>query len=253
MSMRILGLDIETAPNTAHVWGLFKQTIGINQLINTGRVMCFAAKWVGEPEITFYSEKKHGHRRTIKAAHKLVCEADAVLSYNGEKFDLPTLNREFLKYELKPPSPYTHIDLLKVAKRRFRFTSNKMDHLARELKLGCKVQHRGHELWIQCMAGDEGSWEEMEKYNKQDVVLLEKLYHAMLPWIETHPNFGLYVGDPDRPTCTNCGSKHMQARGRQKTRSQEYSRWQCQDCGTWQRERYTVRRKNTNILTQIGG
>ena len=101
--MRILGLDIETAPNTAHVWSLWKQNIAINQIVNTGRVMCFAAKWVGEPEITFFSEKIHGHKRTIKAAHKLVSEAEAVLSYNGEKFDLPTLNREFLKYDLKPP------------------------------------------------------------------------------------------------------------------------------------------------------
>jgi len=250
--VKILGLDIETAPNTAHVWGLFKQNIGINQLLNTGRVMCFAAKWVGEKPITFFSEHSHGHKKTIKAAHALLCDADAVLSFNGERFDLPTLNREFLKYDLKPPEPYTHIDLLKVAKRRFRFTSNKMDHLAKELKLGCKLQHRGHEMWIQCMGGDAQAWKEMEKYNKQDVVLLEKLYHAMLPWIETHPNFGLYE-DPDRPLCTNCGSKHMQARGYQKNRTQEYQRYQCQDCGTWQRGRYTIRKKNVNVLTQIGG
>lgn len=250
--MRILGLDIETAPNTAHVWGLFKQTIGINQLLNTGRVMCFAAKWYGEDEIIFFSEKRHGHKRTIKAAHKLLNEAEAVLSYNGERFDMPTLNREFLKYELKPPSPYTHIDLLKVAKRRFRFTSNKMDHLAKELGLGSKVQHRGHELWIQCMGGDDNAWKEMEQYNKHDVVLLERLYKAMLPWIETHPNYSLYGPRPERPTCTNCGSTHMQARGSQKSRTQTYARWQCQDCGTWQRNRYAIHKKNENVLTQIG-
>ena len=36
--MKILGLDIETAPNTAHVWSLWKQNIAINQIVNTGRV-----------------------------------------------------------------------------------------------------------------------------------------------------------------------------------------------------------------------
>jgi DNA polymerase elongation subunit (family B) len=252
--VKILGLDIETAPNTAHVWGLFKQNIGINQLLNTGRVMCFAAKWVGvKGPITFFSEHSNGHKRTIKAAHALIEQADAVLSFNGERFDLPTLNREFLKYELTPPSPYHHIDLLKVAKRRFRFTSNKMDHLARELKLGNKVQHRGHEMWIQCMGGDANAWREMEKYNKQDVVLLEKLYHAMLPWIDAHPNAALYMDDPDAPTCTNCGSTNMQSRGMQRNRAHAYRRYQCQDCGTWQRSRYTATGKNPNVLVQVGG
>lgn len=251
--MKTLTFDIETAPNTAHVWGLRQQNIGINQLLNTGRVMCFSAKWVGDKEISFYSEHKHGHKRTIKAAHKLLEQADAVLSFNGERFDLPTLNREFLKYEMKPPSPYSHIDLLKVARRRFRFVSNKMDHLARELGVVRKVQHRGHDMWIQCMNGDDKAWKEMEVYNRGDVITLEQIYHKLLPWIDTHPNHGLYGERPERPTCTNCGSTHMQARGSQKNRSQTYARWQCQDCGTWQRSRYTSHKKNVNVLTQIGG
>jgi DNA-directed RNA polymerase subunit RPC12/RpoP len=251
--VKILGIDIETAPNTAHVWGLWGQNIGINQIQQTGRVMCWAAKWYGLKPVEFRSEhedKPDAHRLMIERAHELLDEADGVLTYNGKKFDIPTLNREFLAYGLAPPSPYHQIDLYQVAKRQFRFVSNKMDYLARELGIRGKVRHQGHELWTLCMAGDEKAWQVMERYNKQDVRMMEQLYDAMLPWISTHPNHGMYT-DETRPVCTNCGSHKLQSRGLARTRTQQYRRFQCTDCGTWSRERFTnstpEKRKSTLI------
>jgi DNA polymerase elongation subunit (family B) len=250
--LKILSLDIETAPHSAFVWGLFKQNIAINQIQETGRVMCFAARWQGEREIQFFGEKKHGHKETILAAHKLLDEADAVLTYNGKGFDVPTLNKEFLKYGIRPPSPAHHIDLYLVVKSRFRFASNKLDHICEELGIGRKVRHEGQELWTKCMEGDKKAWKNMEKYNRHDVVLLEGLYKQILPWIDQHPNRGLYL-KAEKPTCTNCGSHNLQRRGLQTTRTQKYARFQCQDCGTWTRERFKAGAKNENVLTQIGG
>lgn len=235
--MNILGLDIETAPNTAHVWGLFNQNIGINQIQQTGRVMCFAAKWYKRKPVTFVSEFHDDHAEVVIKAHELLDEADAVLTYNGKKFDLPTLNREFLKYGLQPPSPYHHIDLYQVAKGKFRFASNKMDHLCRELGLRTKVRHEGHELWTKCMDGDEKAWSRMRRYNRGDVLMMEELYEVMKPWIATHPNHAMYT-DEERHVCTNCGGHKLQSRGKQVTRTQVYTRYQCQDCGTWQRTRF---------------
>jgi DNA polymerase elongation subunit (family B) len=250
--LKILSLDIETAPNTVHCWGLFKVNVGINQIMQTGRVMCFAAKWLGDKKVSFYSEHSSGHEKTIRAAHKLIDEADAVLTYNGRSFDLPTLNKEFIKYGMSPPAPYHNIDLLAVARARFRFTSNKLDHVCRELGLGTKTKHAGHELWVKCMEGDKAAWKKMEQYNRQDVALLEKLYYSMLPWIEQHPNKGLYQLS-DKPTCTNCGSTKLQSRGVQTTRTQQYVRYHCQSCGTWSRARFANGARNKNVLTQIGG
>jgi DNA polymerase elongation subunit (family B) len=252
--MDLLALDIETAPITAHAWGLFKQNIGINQIIDTGRVMCFSAKWIGTPQRpVFRSEFHHGHKETIKACHALLDKADAVLTYNGERFDLPTLNKEFVKYRMKPPAPAHSIDLLRVAKRRFRFASNKMDHLAHELRLTRKVTNRGHDLWIDCMNGKRKAWAEMREYNLGDIQTLEELYYALLPWIDTHPNTALFADGCDRPTCPSCGSTHLQARGTQRTKTQAYQRYQCRGCGTWLRGRYSVVKGNKNVMTLIGG
>jgi predicted PolB exonuclease-like 3'-5' exonuclease len=233
------------------VWGLFKQNIGISQLLETGRVMCFSAKWLDKDKIIFKSEFHHGHEETISAAHALISEADALLTFNGGSFDVPMLNREFLKYELLPPAPYAHIDLLLVAKRRFRFTSNKMDNIARELKIARKIQHSGHQLWVDCMNGEKKAWGEMKEYNMQDVVVTEEIYKRFLPWIDTHPNIALYT-DFDDPVCTNCGSDDLQHRGTQHNKTLSYKRFQCNDCGTWVRARFPEKRGDKKVLVQIG-
>lgn len=246
--MKILHLDIETSPNTAHVWGLFKQNVSISQLMDSSYVMCFAAKWNGEDEVIF---KKHDEGMLVDIWN-LLDQADAVVHYNGTKFDIPTLNKEFILAEMLPPSPYKQIDLLKVARQRFRFPSNKLDYVAKALGFDGKVSHWGHELWVRCMNHDEEAWQVMEEYNKQDVVLLEQVYKRMLPWITNHPNHALY-GDTlaTVPTCPNCGGSHLNKKGLSYTKAGIYQRYRCVDCGTPIRGRYQVVSKNENVLTQV--
>lgn len=253
--MKILLLDIETSPNLAHVWGLWKQNVGINQLIDSSYTMCWAAKWYTQKEVQFMSVHDNSHEDVIKAIHALLCEADVVVHYNGTKFDMPTLNKEFLKHKLPPPDPYKQVDLLLVTKKQFRFPSNKLDYVSQQLGIGKKHKHIGHELWIQCMANDARAWKTMEKYNKQDVKLLEKLYAKLLPWITSHPNVALY-GDalPSSPSCTNCGSTHVIKRGVEHTKTLSYQRYKCKKCGTNLRGRFaerTDKESRENILTQV--
>jgi len=251
--MKILHLDIETSPNVAHVWGLFKQTVSLNQLMDTSYTMCFAAKWHGQDKIIFDSVKKSSEEKMVLRAWKLLNEADVVVHYNGARFDIPTLNKEFLSMGLPPPDPYHQIDLLRTVKGQFKFASNKLDHVVDKLGLGKKTSHAGHTLWVQCMAGDKKAWAKMEEYNKQDVLLLEKLYNKLLPWIKSHPNHALYA-DTERPVCTNCGSEHVVKKGFEHTKTMSYQRYRCSDCGTPLRGRYTVldAEKKRNVLTRSG-
>ena len=149
--MKVLFLDIETAPNKVYCWGLWNQNISINQIVEPGYTICFAAKWENSKKIHFHSMQKNGIKRMVKEAHKLLEEADAVVHYNGKKFDIPTLNREFLLAELQPPSGYSEVDLYSAVKKKFRFASNKLDYVSSELGIGNKVQHKGMGLWTDCM------------------------------------------------------------------------------------------------------
>lgn len=184
--MRILFLDIETSPNTAHIWGLFKQNVSLSQLMESSYVLCWAAKWAGEREVLFDSIHQSPSTRMVKKIHALLEQADVVVHYNGSSFDIPTLNKEFLLHKLLPPSPAKEIDLLRVVRRKFRFPSNKLDYVAQRLGLGKKFEHEGHTLWVKCMNNDAAAWATMKKYNTHDVVLLEQLYETLLPWMHTY-------------------------------------------------------------------
>lgn len=247
--MRILLLDIETAPNVAHVWGLWDQNIGINQIMQAGYTLCWSAKWLGEKEIMFDSIHRSTPDVMLRNIHTLLNEADAVIHYNGTKFDIPTLNKEFLLYNLAPPAPYKQIDLLRVARSQFKFPSNKLDYVAQVLGLGKKTKHIGHELWIQCMAHVESAWVQMEEYNKQDVNLLELVYYKLLPWIKGHANYGVHT---DTKVCPNCGSAHNHRRGFAITGTCKYQRYQCLGCGTWYRDTKNVGLTAGNKYVHVG-
>ena len=252
--MKILGFDIETAPNTAYVWGLWKQNVSLSQLIQTGRVLCFASRWFGTEEpVEFFSEQggKRNHTSMIRAAWELLDYSDAVVHYNGSSFDVPTLNREFVKLGLGPPSPYAQIDLLRTARKQFRFTSNKLAHLLKELELTEKMDNSGFRMWIGAMQGDPDAWAEMEKYNRIDVVSMERLYERLLPWIASHPNHALYQETLDRPTCPRCGGTKLQSRGLQHTKVASYRRFKCMTCKGWLQERTMAPRDRSNVLKTI--
>lgn len=237
--MKILLLDIETAPNRAFVWGMWDQNISADQMLESGYVLCWSAKWLGERAMHFASVGKDraNERNMLKQIHALLDEADVVIHYNGIKFDIPVLNREFIKFQMAPPSPYRQVDLLQVAKRAFRFESNKLGYVSTAIGIGAKVKHRGFELWVKCMEGDAQAWRDMERYNKRDVVLLEKLYKRLRPWIAKHPNLGAYG---DAMCCPNCGSTRVQKRGEQVAQLLRYVRYQCQACATWFRGNKSV-------------
>jgi DNA polymerase elongation subunit (family B) len=235
--VRTLLLDIETAPNKVYTWGMWDQNIGTNQVIGSGYILCWAAKWKGEKKMMFDSVEKSKPVQMLGRIHKLLDEAQAVVHYNGTKFDIPTLNKEFIKNGFKPPAPYKQIDLLRVCKYAFRFESNKLDYVSQALSIGAKVRHEGFELWVKCMENDPAAWKRMEKYNRHDVKLLETLYNRLVPWMDRHPNVAAHA---DVAGCPKCGSENYQQRGHALTNMMKYRRYQCNNCGGWFRGNKSV-------------
>lgn len=244
--MKTLLLDIETAPNLVYVWGMWKQNVTMDKIVDNGHVLCYTAKWHGDDKVMFSSVFHHGEKRMLKSAHKLLDEADAVVHYNGKSFDIPTLNREFLTRGLTPPAPYKQVDLLEVVRDQFNFPINKLDYVCKRLGLGEKVRHPGFQMWIDCMARDEKAWDTMMKYNKQDVVILERLYDKLRPWVRNHPNAGAFDDRPD--ACPKCGEEgQLQKRGYAVTRDTKYPRYQCGACGGWSRGKKSVSKTRTTL------
>ena len=248
--MKTLIWDIETAPTKAFVWGLWKNNVGLNQIVEPGRILCWAAKWLGDDEPVYYSnEWSDGQDRMIRELHDLLSEADANITYNGDHFDLPVLNSSFLKLGLAPHAESKSIDLYQVVKRRFRMLSNRLDYVCSFLGLEGKHETGGFQLWVDVLDGVAEAQEKFQDYNVNDVVILEALYERLRPWIRNPPQAGHFVlGDH---VCPSCGSPHVQRRGVHRTKVFEYQRYQCVECGAWSRERLRDKTGNVNNLVSV--
>ncbi len=215
---------------SGYMWGLFKQNIGINQIIDTSRILCVAYKWLGDDNTYFVSEWTHSHEDMIKLTHAILEEADVVITYNGNRFDIPTMNKEFLLHNLPPPAPYKSLDLFLTMRSTFRFASNKLDHITRALGLEGKIAHSGFQLWLDVMNGIPEACAVMEEYNINDVSLLEDLYIRILPWVKMHPNHSHFTGEK---VCPKCGSHDLRPRGFFPSAIGPKQRYKCGGCGGW--------------------
>lgn len=225
---KILLLDIETKPNLAYVWGLHNEFIPLDRLVRPGGIMCWSAKWYKEKEMHFRAEWDELEGNFIADLCALIAKADAIITYNGNKFDLPKIRGEAILLGLDPLPPVPSIDLYTTC-RRLGYPSGKLAFVARHLGIGAKGQHAGFDTWVGAMEGIESDQLVMERYNKQDVRLLERLYRIMLPHIKNHP----YLGEGKRPECPSCGSAKIQKRGVRRTREYFVEKIHCQSCGAW--------------------
>lgn len=237
---RILLLDIETAPITGYVWATYDTNV--LKILEPSKVLSVAWKWLNEDEtfcktIADYKGYKKGvvdDEKLIKQAWDLLDECDVCVAHHGKAFDLKKLNARFVWYKLPAPSSYAVVDTKASASRHFKFDSNSLDNLGQYLNLGSKAATGGFSLWVDCIAGDKDAWARMAEYNIQDVVLLEKVYLALRPYISNHPNLSLLSGEvKDEMSCPTCQSGSVVKRGFSVTRTGKKQRYQCQSCGSW--------------------
>lgn len=222
---KILAYDIETAPLISATWGRYQQDV--LEVLEDGYMICFSYQWLHEKKthvVSIRTEKNE--KAVVKKLWDLFNEADVLLAHNGDSFDQKYTNGRFLKYGLPQPSPYDTIDTLKIARKRFKLNSNKLDHLGEYLGVGRKISTGGKQLWIDCMNGDIKALKKMEKYNIQDVKLLIDVYNKLVGW----SNKDIHV-DESKPTCSACGSDHLQKHGLTFKGTAKQQRYKCMDCG----------------------
>lgn len=226
---RVLFYDIETSPNLAYVWGKYEQDVIAFK--EEWSLLSFAYKWQGEKSVEVVTASNYKEAMLVKALHTLFDSADVIIGHNSEKFDNKKVKAKFVEYGLAPPKPYKSVDTLKIARSQFAFNSNKLDDLGKILRVGGKVATGGFGLWLKCMAGDKQAWKKMARYNKQDVVLLEKVYEKLKAWAPNHPDMAVLSGA--KGTCPVCTSSDVQKRGYQATKAAKKQRLQCNECSHW--------------------
>lgn len=249
---KILVFDIETAPILGAVWGLWKNNVGLNQIKQDWYIISFAAHWLGTPDDEIiYRDLRDAEDRTddyhlLEDLWDLLNEADIVLTQNGKKFDSKKANARFVLQGFKPVSSYRHYDTLIMDKKRFGFTSNRLEYKTHKLckkykKLTGERKYSGFDLWkATCWDNNLEAWEEMEVYNTFDVLSLKELFYKVAPW-DNALNLSVYYDDHNHH-CV-CGSTSHSHNGYYYTNAGKYDRYSCDNCGAETRGR-------TNLLSK---
>jgi DNA polymerase elongation subunit (family B) len=190
--VKILSWDIETSQMITKVWQLMgNDYIEPTRIQEDWFIVCWSAKSLNgkmyHDRLTSKEAKVGDDKRIVLSLWKLLNEQDYLVAHNGDNFDLKKAQTRFLKYGLPNPNYFKTIDTLKVAKRYFRISSNKLDYVCKFVGLEGKVQTGGVSLWDSCELGDEKALRKMSHYCDNDVKILEQLFLKLLPYIKNLP------------------------------------------------------------------
>lgn len=235
--LKIALFDIETAPALGYFFDLWKEG-NIVSVKDDWYILSYSVKWLDKKQVhtkclidyPSFKKRKEDDRALVKDLWKIFDTADILIAHNGDRFDVRKANARFVAQGLKPPSPYRTIDTLKIARRHFKFDSNRLDSLGGYLRVGRKLPNTGAHLWLGCMAGNPKSWRVMRKYNARDVLLLERVYLKIRAWASNHPDLDLIE---NKGACPVCRSLNITAQGVRYTKTQKYRQFRCSDCGSW--------------------
>ena len=228
-------IDIERKPALSYHWGLWKQNIGTHMITDPGGMISFSYKWYDNPEPVNVSIWEQGKELMLETLWAVLDDTDVLISYNGVRFDTPHMFTELALAGYTPPSPFKEVDLFQTAKRRFNLLSNKLDYVADSFGVGRKTETGGFDLWKKVMDGDPEAQAQMAAYNNDDVILTEKVYDRLKPWIPNHPHMGTYLGNSW--ACASCGYdlRNEDFEATYRTQVQTYGACACPECGHWNR------------------
>lgn len=225
------------------------ETGGVNALrADLGFVLCFGYKFLGEKRTHvltvdqfpgwFSTQTSINDKPILQAALRIMENADILVGHYADKFDRRFFQGRCVIHGLLPPPPTKQRDTWAIARRAFNFSSNRLGNLAETLGLTEKKHQKSRNewpgWWFRAMAGDVTAIHKMAEYCKQDVRTLEQIYLRIRAYDHPHPRL-----IEKRSQCGICGGS-TQYRGFAFVGFYKYRRFQCMECGKWDRERTRV-------------
>lgn len=206
--------DIETSFNIGIFWRSgYNLTIHPEDIIKERAIICVSWKWEGSDKVHNLTwDKNQCDKKLLKAFIKELNKADEVIAHNGDRFDLKWLRTRCLYHGLEMFPQYQSIDTLKHAKSQFNFNSNKLDYIAKFLKVGAKIKHEGMDMWKAIIFNkDEGALKRMVEYCDMDVIVLEKVFEKLQSYTKPKVNYSVLRGG-EKFGCPNCQSYEIRLR-----------------------------------------
>lgn len=200
-------------------------------------ICCAGWKILGSKEVSCinawdYAEwdtDVNNDKRLCEDLHKVLRDADCVITHNGKRFDWKYFQSRLMFHGLDPMPKIHHVDTCAESKKNLFVLNNRLQTLARWLTDEEKMKHEGWELWVKTHRRDREAMDKMAAYCKQDVLVLEEIFRRLRPVITSLPNFNLFSPFKEK-VCPGCGSSRLDSYGIRTTTTRRYRRYICRDC-----------------------
>lgn len=246
MKPRTLIYDLETSPCLGWFWRTGKQNVGAHQIRRPGKIICISYRFHHWPEGKVknlrWSAKQNDKNMVLRFA-EIAERADIIVGHNGDNFDKKWLNTRLAYHGHPTISHKMSEDTLKQSRKEFQLPSHKLDFLCKYFHIPGKLSTQTG-MWERVVFdNDKKSLDEMVRYCDQDVLILDKLYARLYPYVQHKLNLAVYNEKAD--VCPDCGSKERVSKGYVYTRAGKFRSFVCKDCG----KRY---RNGKNLIQRSG-
>lgn len=216
MGFKRLFFDIETSYMQGWFWQpSFKTSISYDQVLKDSAIICICYKWQGSDKMYHLKWDNGCDKEMMRKFYEVIMDADEIVGHNGDKFDLKWIRTRFLKHGFVGLPQLKSIDTLKISRKYFRFKSNRLDNIGKELGFGGKYETGGIQLWHDIIQkNSRKAMSKMIEYCKRDVVLLEKVYLKLEGYSTPKTHVGMFGSDGEKIDCPFCGGKDVKIKDR---------------------------------------
>jgi hypothetical protein len=228
---KVVLFDVETSPCKVWAFRLGKTYLTHDKICAGERfdIITLAWKVLGEKKVHTldWGLKKQDSGPMIEQFTKVLEDADLCVGHNSIAFDVKQVNTARLLHGQAPIAWPNAQDTLKELRKHFYLPSNRLDYVTK-LLFGAGKDSMSFDDWVAIKERkDPKALAKMIKYNIKDVLLLEKLFLRIRPWIQAKP----ILPRTDAEECPSCGSKKSRSKGRRLLRNKFYQRRVCLACG----------------------
>ena len=169
-----------------------------------GRVLCAVAQFFGPDEEKVwraddYEPWQRGKRgddsHLVGAILQGLEDADIIIAHNGTQYDMPFLRTRALVAGLPPVHPMKIVDPVMLARRQFRFHSNRLDSIAKAMGTTNQKTDLDPNLWVAAWAdGDKAALDQIVYHCRQDVQTLADFAWGARKYIKAIDSIGSFRG-----------------------------------------------------------
>jgi len=228
--------DIETSPNLGYFWRPgYKVRLDPDNIVHERAVICICWKWEHQRKINALAWDNGDDKKMIHLFLNEAKKADELIAHNGDRFDLTWFQARCLYHGLDTIPEFKTVDTLQISKRHFHFNSHRLDYLAKHL-LGKGKIHTDFSLWKNVCQGNTKALQQMVKYCKNDVVILEAVWNKLKAFYKPKTHAGVLQGLA-RWTCPHDGSQEViKTKTRVTASGMTRHQMMCKTCGRY----YTI-------------